>query len=405
MRVLIIGGGASGLTAALTAAECPDNQVTLLERQARVGRKLTATGNGRCNLTNLHAGPDHYHGQRPDFVRPALENFGVQTALAWFSSLGLVTAAEPSGRVYPFSDQAGSVVDVLRLALEQSGARVETGCETRALTWRDGAFFAETEGQLFTADRVIVACGGVAGGRLGGTDAGYRLLASLGHTRTALYPALVQLRTDPACVRALKGIRTQAAVSLRRGEETLGESQGEIQFAEYGLSGPCIFALSRAVSASAGEITAVLDLLPQMEQAALERLLREKAARFPALTLENLLTGVLQNRLGRTVVRFCGLVLDAPLSSLSAAKLHQLAAAVKAFPLPVTGTLGMDQAQVTAGGVCTGEFDPDTLESRLCPALYACGEVLDVDGDCGGYNLQWAWSSGRLAGQMKGTNR
>lgn len=205
MRVLVIGGGASGMMAALSAAGRPSNAVTLLERQARVGRKLAATGNGRCNLSNLHASPASYHGGIPFFAQSALEQFPVPETLSYFRNLGLLTTTEPSGRVYPFSDQAGSVVDVLRLSLVQAGVEVVTGCEVTELSFQDGAFFAETALHRFPADRVIVACGGVAGGKLGGSLSGYRLLERFGHHCTPLRPSLVQLRTDPTWVRSLQG--------------------------------------------------------------------------------------------------------------------------------------------------------------------------------------------------------
>ena len=398
MRILVIGGGASGMTAALTAAARPEHRVTLLERQARVGRKLAATGNGRCNLTNCSPGAFPYHGGDPDFARPALAAFPQAETLSWFASLGLLTTEEPSGRVYPFSDQAGSVVDVLRLALEQRGVQVETGCEVTALSFRDGAFFAETAQRRFAADRVIVACGGAAGGKLGGGDAGYRLLAGFGHRCTALHPALVQLRTDPTWVRSLKGVRAEAGVRLLCGGDLRAESRGEVQFTEYGLSGPAVFEISRAASTGSGPMAVVLDLLPPMDEASLSHFLEDRTRRNPALTMENLLTGLLQNRLGRTVVRACGYAFEQPLKRLDRRGCRAVAHAVKDFRLSLLGTLGMDQAQVTAGGVRTDEFDPVTLESRLQPGLYACGEVLDIDGDCGGWNLQWAWSSGRAAG-------
>lgn len=404
MRILVIGGGASGMMAALTAAEQPENQVTVLERQARVGRKLAATGNGRCNLTNQGASPASYHGGDVDFVRPALDAFPVADTLAFFRSLGLLTVTEPSGRVYPFSDQAGSVVDVLRLAMEQRGIALEAGCEVSALTFRDGAFFAETNLRRFAADRVIVACGGMAGGKLGGTGSGYALLRSFGHRCTKLYPALVQLKTDPQWVRSLKGVRAEAAVRLMQGNGLLAESRGEVQFTEYGVSGPAVFEISRAAAVSGGEQTVVLDLLPLMGQTELADFLSARARQFPALPLENFLTGILQNRLGRTVLRACGFGLDKTASTLRRQDCRAIAAAIKAFDLPVQGAMGMDQAQVTAGGIETAGFDPETLESKYQPGLYACGEVLDVDGDCGGFNLQWAWSSGRLAGQLKGTH-
>ena len=197
MKVLVIGGGAAGMMAALTAAE-NGHPVTLLERQARVGRKLLATGNGRCNLTNRHAAPPHYHGQEPDFCRFALEAFSVQDTLDWFARRGLVTTTEDSGRVYPFSNMAGSVLDVLRFALEDSAVDLRTGCVVTALKKKGDSFTVRTEsGTDFAADRVILAAGGAAGGKVGGVMDGYQLAKGLGHHRTALYPSLVQLKTDP----------------------------------------------------------------------------------------------------------------------------------------------------------------------------------------------------------------
>lgn len=399
MRVAIIGGGASGLMAAITAAE-GGHSVVLLERQARVGRKLLSTGNGRCNLTNLNFGPENYHGAPDSFLRPALEAFPPRAALEFFHSLGLLTVAEPSGRVYPRSDQAGSVVDVLRFAAAR-GAEVRTGAEVLALQPTGEGFALELAGETLTADRVLVCCGGLAGEKLGGSRSGYQLLASLGHHRTALRPALVQLRTGDALVRSLKGVRADAHVRLERRGTLLAESTGEVQFTDYGLSGPAIFEISRAASAAEGEAVVRLDLLREVPQGELERLLGRRAADFPELTLENLLTGMLHNRLGRTVLRGAGYGLDAPASELKTADFQKIAAAAKDLVLPLTGTQGFDAAQVTAGGMDTAEFDPATLQSRLVPGLYAAGEVLDVDGDCGGYNLQWAWASGRLAGRLR----
>jgi len=384
---------AAGIAAAERGA-----RVTLLERQARLGRKLLATGNGRCNLTNLSAAPERYHGADKAFCRPALARFGARETLAWFRSLGLVTVAEPSGRVYPFSDQANSVLDVLRFALSRLGARVETGCEALRVWKKGDGFLVKTARGGFTGDRLIAAAGGAAGARLGGTESGYTLLEPLGHRRTALYPALVQLRVADGATRALKGVRAQAVTELLDGEKTLARSEGEVQFTETGLSGPAVFELSRAASVRGPGLALRLDLLPQMDGGALLSLLRARRDGFPALESGELLTGVLHNRLGRVLVKAAGIAPAAPLSSLDGGALTRVARTVKAFPLIFAGTQGFDSAQVTAGGLQTDGFNPETMESRLCPGLYACGELLDVDGDCGGFNLQWAWSSGRLAG-------
>lgn len=385
------------MMAALSAAREP-HRVILLERQARVGRKLLSTGNGRCNLTNLHAAPSHYHGLDADFCRPALDAFGVRDTLDFFGALGLVTVAEASGKVYPFSDQANSVVDVLRFALEQPNIEVHTSCEVTKLWRRRDGFLLKTTGGDFAGERLIVAAGGVAGGKLGGTASGYEILEALGHRRTPLYPALVQLVTDGSVTRSLKGIRATARITLLCGSAPVAESSGELQFTETGVSGPAVFEISRAASAAHPGATLRLDLLPQMDADAVFLLLQKKRSRFSQRAAGELLTGIVHNRLGQVLVKASGTPAETPAAQLTDAALSQIADVVKCFELRCVGTQGMDSAQVTAGGIRTAEFDPKTLESRLAPGVFACGEVLDIDGDCGGFNLQWAWSSGHLAG-------
>lgn len=394
MNILIIGGGAAGMAAALTASERAENNVLLVERQARMGRKLLSTGNGRCNLTNRVLSPENYHGQQPEFCRTALTLFPPEETIEWFASMGLLTVTEADGRVYPFSDSANSVADVLRLHLEQrENVAVETACEIETLRRSKGMFYAQAGERAFTADRVIVCAGGAAGGKLGGTELGYRLLAGFGHKRTKIAPSLVQLRTEQGFVRALKGVRCQARVSDER--RTL---LGEVQFADYGVSGPVIFALSRDFSVE-GCRTLTFDFLPQTDRAALATLLERRQSALPQMKASELLTGILHNRLGRMLLREAGISPEQPCGSVG--QTERLCDAVKNLRLEVTGTMGLEQAQVTAGGIRTAEFDPATMESKICPGLYAAGEVLDIDGDCGGYNLQWAWASGRLAGQIR----
>ena len=400
MQVIIIGGGASGLMAAITAAR-NSRQVTLLERQARVGRKLLATGNGRCNLTNQNMGLPYYHGQAPDFARPALEALDLDATLDFFHSLGLLTTAEDNGRVYPYSDQAGSVLDVLRFAADAAGVMTRTGFEVTGLKRGKKGFLVSSAEETLPADRVIVCCGGMAGGKLGGTRSGYELLQALGHSVTKLYPALVQIKTDNTYVKALKGVRANADLRLCRGQAAVAASRGEVQFTEFGVSGPAVFELSRATATEKGPLTLRMDLLPQLSLSDVEALLCQRIASMGELTTENLLAGMLHNRLGRTILRYAGYGLTDSIAVLTSNDLQRVAKAIKQFSLPVIGTLGFDGAQVTAGGVRTAEFDSRTLQSRLVPGLYAAGEVLDIDGDCGGYNLQWAWSSGYLAGQLK----
>ena len=399
--VVILGAGASGMVAALTAAESKNRRVLLLERQQRVGRKLLATGNGRCNLTNTGASPARYHGAEADFVRPALAAFPPEAALEFFRELGLVTVTEPGGRVYPLSDSANSVVDVLRFALDAAGVELRAACPARAVRReKSGGFSVVTDAETLRADRLIVACGGAAGAKLGGVGDGYELLAMLGHKRTALYPSLAPILTEPEYPRALKGVRADCRLRLDGGGETLAETAGELQFTETGVSGPAAFELSRAASVGGKGLTLTADFFREHPADAVPALLRARRSRFPALNASEALTGMLHNRLGRMLVKYAGLDANAPLSSLSDGDLDRLAQSCRDFRLAVRGVAGFDAAQVTAGGVRTSGFNPETLESWFVPGLFACGEVLDVDGDCGGFNLQWAWASGRLAGRL-----
>lgn len=402
MKIAIIGAGASGMAAAITAAVSADRQVLLFERQARVGRKLAATGNGRCNLTNRHAVPGRYHGADPDFVRPALEAFPPERVLEFFQTLGLYTVTEGDGKIYPYSDQANSVVDVLRFALQRPNLRLLTGTEIVSVKKSATGFrLRSAEGQAWETDALIVACGGAAGTKLGGGLSGYQLLRSLGHRCTKLLPALVQLRSDPALVQGLKGVRAKAGLRLTGPDGMVAESLGEVQFTDYGISGPAVFEISRAAATAEAPVLH-LDLLPAFCAEDLLSALCIRISRFPSLEAGDLLTGILHNRLGKMLVRRCGIPPSSLLCDLRWEQLLAVTEACHSFSLPILGNMGMEGAQVTAGGIVTGEFDPNTLQSRLVSGLYACGEVLDIDGDCGGFNLQWAWASGILAGILKG---
>ena len=403
MTIAIIGGGASGMAAALAAAENENNQVILLERQARVGRKLQATGNGRCNLSNIHAAVQGYHGQAPDFVQPAISAFTPQDTLNWFASLGLFTVTEESGKVYPYSDQANSVVDVLRLALVKENIILKTGYEvTKIQNTADG--FQITNGEEpIHCHKLIVACGGLAGSKLGGTMSGYKLLAKLGHRSTRLRPSLVQIKSSWPELPSLKGVRANCHVQIFHNGESYAHSTGELQLTEHGISGPVVFEISRDVCAERGKWTAKLDFLPDVPMETLEAELQRR--RRTNLPMEELLTGILHNRLGRVLTKAAGIKSKQYANQISNHELNEVVAAVKGLEIDLTEPLGMDSAQVTAGGVLTDGFDPVTMESKLVPGLYACGEVLDIDGDCGGYNLQWAWSSGRCAGLHAGKDK
>ena len=400
MTIGIIGGGAAGMAAALAASKYENAQITLMERQARLGKKLSATGNGRCNLSNLHAAEGGYNGDDPTFSGYAIGKFGPEETLQWFQDLGLFTVTEPSGRVYPYSDQANSVVDVLRFSLERPNIRVLTDFEVLKLKKEGTKFSVTSKNETLEFDRLIIACGGLAGTKLGGTMAGYKFLRSFGHRCTKLRPALVQVKTSWPGVSALKGVRANCRAAIYHNGQLHRESVGEIQFTEFGLSGPVIYEISRDACQGTGDWACRLDFLPDHPADLLMESLKMKCSSH--LNAEDLFTGILHNRLGRILVKEAGIRANAAIADLYDSQLRDVISLAKDFRVNLTEPLGMDAAQVTAGGIVTDEFDPTTMESKLVPGLYACGEVLDVDGDCGGYNLQWAWSSGRLAGSSAG---
>lgn len=387
------------MIAALSAAEC-GAEVVLFERQARVGRKLAATGNGRCNITNLNANAESYRGTIPTFARFALESFNAEDALNYFRSFGLLCISEDSGRCYPYSDTANSVVDILRFALDSANVQTKCAEPVRLLERMQTGFRVFCEAESVDVDRVIVACGGQAGAKLGGVRDGYTMLEHFGHSCTKLRPALVQLKTAGNFTRALKGVRANCEVQVIRGGKKAAQSSGELQFTEYGLSGPIIFDLSlEARMQERSELE--VDFLPIINHAALMELLLQKVQRLPNLSSDELFTGLLQNRLGKMLVKECAFS-GKTLKELTQSELFRACGKAKKMTFSVTGDLGFDAAQVTSGGISVAEFDDKTMESRLCKGLYACGEVLDIDGPCGGYNLQWAWASGRAAGLAAG---
>ena len=404
--VIIIGGGASGMAAALEAARGGKHRVTVLERQARVGRKLLATGNGRCNLTNTAAAPEHYFGAdgpRADFAAGVLRRFTPGAVLDWFANHSLKTDVEYGGRVYPYSGSAASVLDVLRLNMEKFGINAVTGAAVESVRRERSGFAVSWNGGRARADKVIVACGGCAGGKLGGVKDGYRLLESLGHSVTPLRPALCPIRTAPEYPRALKGIRVSAGARLLADGESVAAARGDVLFTETGLSGSAIFDLSlySALHAGAREQQVALSFFPGDAPEQVAALLRARVRAWPELAANRVFTGLLQSRLGMMLCKRAGIGGGRTAGTLTDGELAALSYEAADFRLPVTGSGGLDNAQITVGGVNTEEFDNETLESRLVPGLYACGEVLDIAAPCGGYNLHWAWASGLAAGELR----
>lgn len=394
--VVVIGGGASGLSAGLSAARAGAERVAVLERQARVGKKLLATGNGRCNLYHYGLNAEAYAGDRA-FIRAVLEGF---SADEFFASLGLPVVVEADGCAYPGSNQASAVLDCLRLTSAEAG--VQELCEleaSRLERGRKGWRVWTSDGRSVSAARVVVASGGMAAPRLGGSNAFRSLLAPIGHTFTPCLPALTRLCTRPSDVAGLKGLRCAGTIALSVDGQEVARETGEVLFAEDGVSGIAAMQLS-IYAAEALRRGACVEAHLSVGGGLNAESIFLRARRFPERALEEFLTGIVPKRIGQAALKRAGI---APLSraagSLSREEAARAADELNDWVIPVTGLPGFDGAQVMLGGVKCREFCLDTMESRLAPGLYACGELFDVTGPCGGYNLAWAWASGCLAGR------
>lgn len=401
-KVAVIGGGASGMCAAIelmnNVTDKTDVEVTVLEKMTRVGKKLLVTGNGRCNITNMNSAGSGYRGDT-DFAKTALSRFTPENNIKFFNSLGLYTRTEEDGRVYPLSNQASSVLDALRFECERLG--VKFVCDYRAVHIKEAVTAFSRKIVINNRDRfdyVIVASGGKAA-KIHGTDGdSYDLLKMLGHTVTPVAPALVSLNCSDF-TKSLKGIRSVCGVELIIDGKNEYKNLGEVQFTDYGLSGIPIMQLSRFVSMSpSNNIQIYLDLTPDFSKEKLHEYLISRREKDTGLC-ENMLSGIINKQLCITVMKECNIAVNRRVNTLNDGEINALSKILKCWKINVKNSRSFEYAQATAGGVKCSEFDPETMESRLADGVYCCGEVLDVDGDCGGYNLQWAWSSGRTAGR------
>ena len=389
VEVVIIGGGAAGLTAALAL----NKKTIVLERGERVGRKLSATGNGQGNVGNLDINESRYFtfGERR-LISSCMQKFPQTEILAFFEKLGFMFCADERGRLYPASKQASSITDLIRYRLEKDqNKRIITGAFVTDIT-KNGEYFIVTavsdgEKRLFSAKNVILSAGGKAAKNFGSDGNGYLLARKFGHAATNLFPSLVQLKTQTGDIKTLKGQRVGAVVTAYCDNKQIAREKGDVIFTDYGVSGDAVFRISAFVCDKIEQnITLSLDLMPDCGTEKLVSVLCERTAN-KAIPAGEILCGILPNTLGRAVIKRTGN--QNPVA---------VAQTIKNFTLKVTGTAGFDYAQVTKGGIRLSEVSAD-MQSKKCPGLYFAGEILDVDGQCGGYNLQWAFSSALTAAE------
>jgi len=380
-RIAIIGGGAAGLTAAISAARC-GAAVTVLEAGSRVGRKILATGNGRCNLSNIEAAPQAYNA--PGFVSPVLEAHSYDDVMSFFEGLGLLTFIDEEGRVYPITNSANSVLDVLRSECAHLGVVEMCDFEVAALARSlvsPGYVLSDLTGRRVECDAVVVTTGG-----------GVRPLEGMGHSSAPFEPVLVPLKTELDPIRGLSGVKVRCAATVLHDGKPVTHERGELLFRDYGVSGVMVFDLSRYVTA--GSVLSI-DFFPDHTAADIVALLRERVASLGWREPADFFDGMLHPRIGAAIMRAAR---ADGLPSSSSLSPEELGALLKGFPLKVLGAGDPKQAQVTRGGVVLSEVEPATLESRLAPGVFFAGECLDIDGRCGGFNLHWAWASGLAAG-------
>lgn len=391
------------MMAAISALEYGAS-VAIVEKESRLGKKVLVTGNGRCNLTNMSISSDNYHGHNPLFTNNIFAQLDNNQSIEFFNNLGVVTKVEERGRVFPMSDQASSVVDILTHRLKDLGATLRYETRVESIKKNEDKFLVTYDNTTSeTFDKVIIAAGGKAMPSLGSDGSGYTLAESFGHTTTPTWPSLVQLRLKGDFFEEIKGVKIDGSASLVVNNQVAETESGEILFTHYGVSGPAILKLSRRVKEhilNGEKVTLRLTLLSGFDENKLDTFLADRFTMLNKKALKTSFLGFMQKRLIPQLLKSAEIKnIDKKCAEVSASERKKIVATIMAWDFEVIDTNSFKDAQVTAGGVSTDEVDPKTLESKIVSGLYFCGEVLDIDGDSGGYNLQFAWSSGRVAGK------
>ena len=392
--IIIIGGGAGGLLSAVyLKKQNPKLNIRILEALPRVGKKLAVTGNGRCNITNKNINLNRYHGNKVSFAEYALNKYDISFTADFFESIGVPIVFE-GDKAYPASLQAGSVVDCLRFAAEESGVIIHTDTKVTNIQILKNQYRVWADKLSFVCDTVIVATGLYSGGYKCGSDGSmFELLKKAGFKTVNTTPAIVQLKTENDITKQLKGIKVDANVILKANDKIIRQDFGEVLFCDYGLSGPPVMQISREVPRNKNSMILSLDIMPEISLEDLKAKIKVRCENLKARPLEEFFTGMLQKRIGQVILKQCGLKLSDKAEVLNTNIIDRIAKMIKCFDFKVLDTTGFVNSQVTAGGISTDEFEETTMMSKKYDRFYAVGEILDIDGDCGGFNLQWAWSS------------
>jgi len=399
-HVIIVGAGASGLVAAIVAAR-EGADVTLIEQKDRVGKKILSTGNGRCNLTNTYMDSNCFRGDDTSIVLKVLKQFGYQDTIRFFEELGVILK-ERQGYIYPISDQASTILDVLRMEIERLQVNVLLEHKVEQIKLTKKGFAVSTNQKVVNGDAVILATGGKASPVLGSDGSGYGLAKAFGHHISPVVPALVQLKGKGNYFKQISGVRTNAKVSLYVDGEFVASDTGELQLTNYGISGIPVFQVSRYAAKAVyakKRVTAEIDYLPTMKESSLREFMKKRLKFHGDKNVEDFFVGVFHKKLITMFLKEAKVSLQICANELKDREWERLFKLFKQFKVEIEDTNEFEQAQVCAGGILTSEISAETMESNFVEGLYLTGELLDVDGICGGYNLQWAWSTGYIAGK------
>lgn len=401
-EIIILGGGASGITASIVAKDM-GSDVAILEGNDRIGKKILTTGNGRCNITNENISSCKYHSSNDDFCESTLNQFTLEDTKNFFNSLGLPLITIDDGKIYPMSLQASSVLDILRLAIEDRQIPVYLNSKVKSIKKSNKNFHISTENGDFQCKKLILACGGMSAPSTGSDGSGFKLAKTLGHSIITPVPGLVQLKLNFPYLKALSGIKFDGTAKLCINNKNIHQKFGEILFTDYGISGPPILQLSSLASKSLHDNKKVfleVDMFPNMSTENLISLLENHWGTFSYRSIHDSFIGIINKKLIPTLLKYCDITnVHKPCYDINWEEKNKIYNTLKNWRFEVIGTNPFKNSQVTCGGVDTIEISNETLESLKVKNLYLCGEILDINGDCGGFNLQWAWSSGYVAGK------